>query len=71
VLLDGGLRKVRFAAKGRGKSGGVRVIYYFHGDGIPIFLLDLFAKGEKDNLTRAELGELVRLVKQIAKAYGE
>jgi len=33
-----------------GKSGGVRVVYYVHSDVMPVFLLTLFAKNEKDNL---------------------
>ena len=49
----GGARKVRFAAKGKGKSGGVRVITFYSGDDIPVFLLNVFAKGDKVNLTRA------------------
>ena len=43
----GGIRKLRWAAKGKGKSGGVRIIYYFHNTSIPLFLLTLFGKGEK------------------------
>lgn len=46
----GGARKVRFAAKGKGKSGGVRVITFYSGADIPIFLLNIFAKNEKIDL---------------------
>ena len=48
----GGVRKVRVAASGRGKSGGARAIYLFGGERIPMFLLAVFAKNEKDNLSR-------------------
>ena len=51
----GGLRKVRFALEGRGKSGSVRVVYYFYNENLPLFLLTVFAKNEKDNLTKAEV----------------
>ncbi|HMB77536.1 MAG TPA: type II toxin-antitoxin system RelE/ParE family toxin [Kiloniellaceae bacterium] len=69
VLLADGLRKVRFALDGRGKSGGVRVIYYFYNEEIPIFLLEVFAKNQKDNLTKAELTKLAQAAKAIPKAY--
>ena len=61
----GGARKVRVAGKGKGKSGGYRLITYFGGDDIPVFLITIFAKGEKVNLTKAErnvLGERVKLL---------
>lgn len=72
VLIQGtgGIRKVRFAVGGKGKSGGVRIIYYYHNESIPVFLLDVFAKNEKANLTKAELNALADLVK-LLKRYGE
>jgi hypothetical protein len=66
----GGVRKVRFAVRGRGKSGGVRVVYYFHSEAIPIYLLTLFAKNEKANLTKAERIALARLVADLKRAHG-
>ncbi len=48
----GGIRKLRWSAHGKGKSGGVRIIYYFHNDSMPLFLLTLFGKGEKSNLSK-------------------
>lgn len=48
---SGGVRKVRWAMPGRGKSGGVRVIYYFHSEEMPLWLLTLFAKNERANLS--------------------
>jgi hypothetical protein len=65
----GGVRKVRFAVGGRGKSGGARVVYYFHSDVMPAFLLTAFAKNEKANLTPAERNRLARLVEVIKNAY--
>jgi len=67
----GGIRKVRFAVGGRGKSGGVRIIYYYHNATIPVFLLTVFAKSEKSNLSKAERNALAAAAKQIARAYGE
>ena len=40
----GGIRKLRWAKTGSGKSGGVRVVYYFHNESMPLFLLSLFGK---------------------------
>ncbi|WP_229733118.1 type II toxin-antitoxin system RelE/ParE family toxin [Sphingomonas psychrolutea] len=56
--IAGGARKVRVAGRGKGKSGGYRVVYFFGGGDIPIFLLTVFGKGEKDNLTKAEQNAL-------------
>jgi hypothetical protein len=52
---SGGLRKVRWAAKGKGKRGGARVIYYWMKDGSTIYLIYAYAKNRKENLTRDEL----------------
>jgi hypothetical protein len=46
-----GVRKLRFAAKGKGKSGGVRVIYYFHDREMPVYALLLYGKNERADLT--------------------
>ena len=64
-----GARKVRFAGKQGGKSGGYRTIHYFGGDDVPVFLLDLIDKGEKANLTKAERNELAKVLPTIADAY--
>jgi hypothetical protein len=67
----GGIRKLRWSAKGKGKSGGVRVIYYFHNGTMPLFLLTLFGKGEKANLSKAERNELAKLTSLLRKIYGD
>lgn len=67
----GGIRKVRFGIGGRGKSGGVRIIYYFHNQRVPVFLLAVFAKNEQANLTRAEINQLGNAAKMLARRYGE
>lgn len=66
----GGIRKLRWSVHGKGKSGGVRIIYYFHNENIPLFLLTLFGKGEKANLSRSERNELAKLTSLIIKNYG-
>ena len=66
----GGIRKLRWSAQGRGKSGGVRVIYYYHNGATPLFLLTVFGKGEKSNLSKAERNELAKLTGILVKNYG-
>lgn len=66
----GGIRKLRWSAKGKGKSGGVRVIYYYHNESMPLFLLTLFGKGEKANLSKAERNELSKFTSLLVKSYG-
>ena len=65
----GGVRKLRWARGGRGKSGGVRVIYYFHSDAMPLYLLTMFAKNERANLSRAERNQLTGLVDELVQIW--
>jgi hypothetical protein len=65
----GGIRKLRWSRKGKGKRGGVRVIYYFFKETAPLFLLTVFGKNEKDNLSKAERNELAKLTEKIAESY--
>jgi hypothetical protein len=51
IVGSGGARKIRFAAPGRGKSGGYRVVTYYGGDDLPVFLLNVFKKGDRVNLS--------------------
>ena len=68
VQGTGGIRKLRWARGGRGKSGGLRVIYYFHSEALPLYLLTMFGKGEKADLSQVERNELAKLV-QVLKGY--
>jgi hypothetical protein len=54
----GGCRKLRFAGKGKGKSGGYRTVHYYAGNDVPVLLLALIDKGETENLSKAERNEL-------------
>ncbi len=66
----GGVRKLRWARRGSGKSGGVRVIYYFYNETMPLFLLNMFGKNEKANLSKAERNKMAKLVAILVKTYG-
>jgi len=66
----GGIRKLRWRKEGSGKSGGVRVIYYYHSQQIPLFLLTIFGKSEKANLSKAERNELAKLTRILIESYG-
>ena len=61
---SGGLRKIRVAAKGKGKRGGVRVIYYWITAREQIYLLLAYSKNYKDNLSAEELALLRALMKK-------
>lgn len=61
----GGCRKLRFKKPGTGKSGGYRIITYFGGDDIPVFLLTVFGKNERANLNKAERNALANLTGQL------
>ena len=65
----GGARKIRFAGRGKGKSGGYRVVTFFAGNDIPVFLLSIFSKGEKANLSQAERNELKQILGSLAEVY--
>jgi hypothetical protein len=67
----GGVRKLRWGRGGQGKSGGVRVIYYFHSEAMPLYLLTLFAKNERANIIKAERNDLAKLVDVLVQAWME
>lgn len=63
----GGLRKFRHAREGKGKSSGYRVIYYYHNDSNPLFLVAAFGKNEKSNLSKDEKNTLKGFVQILKK----
>jgi mRNA-degrading endonuclease RelE of RelBE toxin-antitoxin system len=60
----GGLRKVRWALPGKGKRGGVRVIYYWAAAEEQLLMLLVYPKAERDDLTPAQLRILRKLVEE-------
>ena len=61
----GGIRKLRHALPGRGKSGGVRAIYYWIKDDHQIYMLLIYPKSKRDTLTDQETALLRELVKDL------
>jgi hypothetical protein len=66
---SGGCRKLRWAGRSKGKSGGYRTITFYSGALIPVYLLTVFGKGEKVNLSKAECHALRVLTKAIAAEH--
>lgn len=67
----GGIRKLRWGRGGRGKSGGVRVIYYYHSEVMPLYLVALFAKNEQANLSKTDRNGLAKLVDVLVATWIE
>ncbi len=68
----GGIRKLRYAARtGQGKSGGARVIYLAVAAAGHVYLLDIFAKNDKENLSTAERQAMAKVVTAIKDSYHE
>ncbi|MEN8217571.1 MAG: transcriptional regulator [Pseudomonadota bacterium] len=60
-----GIRKLRWAARGKGKSGGVIIIYYWAEQPEHIYLLTLYSKGEQENIDAATLKRIVKLLETL------
>jgi hypothetical protein len=63
----GGFRKIRVARRGSGKRGGARVIYFLRNANLPLYLVQVYAKNEKENLSKTERNNLARLAETIFK----
>jgi hypothetical protein len=69
VSLGGGLWKLRVAREGAGKSGGFRTLHFYRRGDMPLFLLTVFAKNEKANISATERRALIALCDEIAASY--
>ena len=66
---SGGCRKVRIAGRGKGKSGGYRLISFYSGAQIPVFLLTIYSKGAFGNLSDAQVNTLKLMTKELIDTY--
>jgi hypothetical protein len=71
ILGTGGVRKVRFGAMGKGKSGGVRVVYYFFDEVNPLYAIFLYGKHEQADLTPQQKREVTGFAAAIKAAAKE
>ena len=73
VLIEdtGGIRKLRWRKGDRGKSAGVRVIYYYHSEIMPLYLLTVFGKNERASLSQQEKHILAKAVQQLVEYWRE
>ena len=69
ICGTGGCRKVRVGGRGKGKSGGYRTITFYSGPQMPVFLLAVYSKGERANLSQRERNTLAVLTKSIVAEY--
>ncbi|MBX3487150.1 MAG: addiction module toxin RelE [Candidatus Paracaedibacteraceae bacterium] len=65
-----GIRKLRWQANKKEKRGGARVIYFFYSKNVPLFLLDIYTKSKKEDLSPSDKKELNWLVNELLKSYG-
>ncbi|MGC2201948.1 MAG: addiction module toxin RelE [Stellaceae bacterium] len=70
IPTSGGIRKVRWSRRGAGKRGGVRVIYFYHDPGMPLYLLMMYAKARRDDISRDARRTVQRLVARLKEAHG-
>jgi hypothetical protein len=71
IVGSGGIRKVRLAGEGKGKSGGYRVLTAFVGPMAPVYRLAVLSKGDRENFTRAEVQHLAKLTASIRDHWRE
>ncbi|MCG8074821.1 MAG: type II toxin-antitoxin system RelE/ParE family toxin [Candidatus Thiodiazotropha taylori] len=69
IRETGGVRKLRWKRGASGKSGGVRVIYFYHSVKIPLFLLAMYSKSDQGNLTREQRNSMKKAVTALVKTW--
>lgn len=70
VPETGGVHKLRWRRQGSGKRGGVRVIYFYHDGAMPLYLLLVYAKAERADMTPEQKQRVAALVTILKAAHG-
>ena len=70
IPASGGVRKVRWGRQGSGKRGGVRIIYFYHNPAMPLYLLMIYAKARRDDLSPDARRTVQRLAARLKEAHG-
>jgi len=69
IPASGGIRKVRWGRRGSGKRGGVRIIYFYHDPAMPLYLLMIYAKARRDDLSPDARRTVEGLVARLKEAH--
>jgi len=69
IPASGGVRKVRWGRHGSGKRGGLRIIYFYHDPAMPLYLLMIYAKAQRDDLSPDARRTVQALVARLKEAY--
>ena len=70
IVGSGGCRKLRVAGRGKGKSGGYRVVAFYAGDRVPVFLVAVLSKGSRQNFSDAEIAMLKKQASRLVASLG-
>jgi hypothetical protein len=70
LVGSGGCRKVRIAGRGKGKSGGYRVVTFFAGEDVPVFLVAVLSKGSRATFSAAERNAMRQAAKRLQESLG-
>jgi hypothetical protein len=70
IPRSGGVRKIRWRRQGMGKRGGVRIVYFYHDPGMPLYLLTIYAKAQRDDLSPDAMRTMQGLVARLKQAHG-
>jgi len=65
----GGVRKLRWKGQGKGKSKGLRICYFYHDLNMPLFILAVYAKGERLRLSKWEEQQMAKMVRELTESY--
>jgi mRNA-degrading endonuclease RelE of RelBE toxin-antitoxin system len=66
-----GIRKIRWQVNQKGKSSGARIIFFFYNTNMPVFLLDIYRKSEKNDISFKEKKMLNNMIDELIDSYGE